>query len=78
MSYSRWTNSRFYTYWTTDSYGDEEQLMIDGGCEHARVSFTLCKNQPNKVATLFAQTPEEHTELLDILARFVSDMENRR
>ena len=77
MSYSRWTNSRFYTYWTTDGYGEEEQLMIDCGCEHARVSLTLCKNRPNEVAAVFAKTPEESTELLSILARFVSDMESR-
>ncbi len=78
MSYSRWTNSRFYTYWcTATTYGGEEQLMIDGGREHARVSYTLCKNWPNKVAAVFAQDPEEHAELLGILARFVSDIENR-
>lgn len=77
MSYSRWTDSRFYTYWDTTSYGDEEHLMIDCGREHAYVSFTLCKNRPNEVAAIFAKTPEESTELLNILARFVSDIENR-
>ncbi len=77
MSYSRWIDSRFYTYWDTASYGDEEQLMIDCGRENARVSFTLCKNHPNEVVAIFAKTPEESTELLSILTRFVSDIENR-
>lgn len=78
MSYSRWTNSRFYTYWCTDEYADCQQLMIDAGNTHARVSYELCKLFDEKVAELFARDAAEKQELLNIIARFIEDVEARR
>lgn len=77
MSYSRWTNSRFYTYRTTDTYGDQEQLMVDAGNFNARVSYALVKEKPREVARIFATTYDELVELEDIFRRFTFDVENR-
>jgi hypothetical protein len=77
MSYSRWTNSRFYTYRTTDTYGDQDQLMIDAGNFNARVSYALVKEKPWGVARIFATTEDEVAELVDIFRQFTFDVENR-
>lgn len=75
MAYARSSSSRFYIYWTTDQYGDDQQLMIDAGDVNARVSYTLCKDHPLKLAELFARTPTEMTELTDIFQQFVADVD---
>jgi len=75
MSYSRWTTSRFYTYWCADTYADEAQLMIDSGRFHARVSYPLCKLRAAHIATLFAENGDEYKELKRIMREFCADVE---
>lgn len=65
-----------YVYWTTDDYGDSEQLMIDCGSRgNARVSYELCKNRPRAVAAMFTSNPTKFANLLDAMTCFVADVE---
>ncbi len=76
MSYSRWTSSRFFTYWSTDQYADKEQLRIDRGDFTALVSYEVCKMRPSELTRIFADNDEEMEELLCIFTRFCLDVEN--
>ena len=76
MSYSRWTNSRFFTYWDTAQYADKNQLRVDAGDFTALLSYSVCKAKPRELAAIFAKTLDEERELVDIFARFCRDVEH--
>lgn len=77
MSYSRWSNSRWYTYWDTASGDtlDEQRFTVCGDG-----SFTYKELKENIMACVDKCKPEtipERHELRDYMRQFMQDAEAR-
>ena len=82
MSYSRWINSSFYTYWCSSKvYDKQDELFachasLDG--QHM-FTYTECKEfiqNPQKILSRIKDlSPLELTELTGYMSEFISDVD---
>ena len=82
MSYSRWINSSFYTYWCSSKVYDKQDELF--AC-HASMdgqhlfTYTECKEfiqDPQKILSRIKDlSPLELTELTGYMSEFISDVD---
>ena len=84
MSYSRWINSSFYTYWCSSKVYDKQDELFAG---HASLdgqhmfTYAECKEfiqEPQKILSRIKEieiTSDELTELTGYMSEFVSDVD---
>lgn len=84
MSYSRWINSSFYTYWCSSKVYDKQDELF--AC-HASLegqhmfTYTECKEfiqNPQKILSRIKEveiTPDELTELTGYMSEFILDVD---
>jgi len=86
MSYSRWSNSRWYTFWCCSGSKKRADQLFDVDCS---VQFTYAdlKNdleacmakvrryEQKKIKADKRGTPEEHEELRGYMRQFMADVE---
>ena len=84
MSYSRWINSSFYTYWCSSKVYDKQDELF--AC-HASLegehmfTYTECKEfiqNPQKILSRIKDvnlSPLELTELTGYMSEFISDVD---
>ena len=84
MSYSRWINSSFYTYWCSSKVYDKQDELF--AC-HASLegqhmfTYTECKEfiqDPQKILSRIKEveiTSDELTELTGYMSQFISDVD---
>lgn len=74
MSYSRWSNSRWYTYWLADTTGRDDSYFVvmgDAGfyAKELRADMDAC------LQSIENATPEELEELRGYMKRFLEDVD---
>ena len=86
MSYSRWINSDFYTYWCSSKvYDKQDELFachtsLDAMGERM-FTYTECKEfiqDPQKILSRIKEveiTSDELTELTGYMSQFISDVD---
>ena len=84
VSYSRWLNSAFYTFWNSGSPEDKDNNIFT--CfysldSHHDFTFKECKEiikNPDKLQKIIPEIkPSEELELAGYMKEFISDVENK-
>ena len=82
MSYSRWINSNFYTYWCSSKVYDkhDELFACHASMEGQHMfTYTECKEfiqEPQKILSRIKDlSPLELTELTGYMSEFISDVD---
>ncbi len=83
MSYSRWINSKFYTYWCiTDAKNKNDEVFIVHYdlAAYCKLTYTECKKITDNKLHLkgkmnFVDDDEEAEELQGYIKRFIKDVD---
>ena len=84
MSYSRWVNSKFYTYWASKNEvydkGDEVFLVHHDLTSYRGFTYTECKGMIGDILKIkgklnFIDNDLEAEELQGYMERFVADVD---
>ena len=85
MSYSRWIDSKFYTYWTVNKTvydkGDEVFLVHHNLTTYRGLTYTECKEMLDDILKIkgkmnFVDNDEEAEELQGYMKKFIEDVDH--
>ena len=80
MSYSRWSNSNWYSFWcsSSDDLPKEDQVLALWHATHRDFTYKELSNiGATKLKTLYPEANESDiNEALDIILTFITDVNN--
>ena len=85
MSYSRWVNSCFYTYWCSSKAGRKEDELFACHVDlesQVMITYEECKRIENSLMSIKGKInqikdDEEATELQGYIKEFISDVDHK-